>query len=250
MNIKKHKQGRKTNKLFYTIPAAIIVIITMGVMSLMKSSAYKEDPKEVQVELPTRQTKDPVVRKQPERKEKERKREEQHPRQKTFKKTVEESFKRPGRYDEIVAVHPDCIKIVNSQMFDDYINNLSTQQFRDAMITIESGTTEEVVDLITRYKRQASYQHSFRVMMVGMVKNYTGPNRKSRATKAIQDWIDENEDTSEGPKVINLRINKTDTSSVGQSYLVEYTIAKGANEQKFLYEVNYSADKVRTVSFE
>lgn len=153
-----------------------------------------------------------------------------------------------ARLEKIIEFHHDYLGIVNSQMFKDYISSLPSQRHKATKHIIKSGTAKEVIELITQYKKQGKLQKSHRSMIINMVNNYKGTNRKFRAMKAIQDWINENEDASNNPSIVKLKVRKTNTSSVGQSYLISYIIARGTNKQKYLYEVNPYAETVRTVS--
>lgn len=150
-----------------------------------------------------------------------------------------------NHFNEIVKTHSDFLEIVTGQSYKDYINNLPSQEYKAAHKIEEAGTTEEVVSLISRYKSQKHYQDSHTSMLMTMIGNYSGSNRKRRAMDTIQKWINMYENISDNPRIIKLRIRETGSSSMDQTYLVSYTIARGPNKQNYEYEVNPFRRSVR-----
>ncbi len=142
--------------------------------------------------------------------------------------------------NKIVESRRDYLEIVNNQMFADYVNNLPSQQHKISKRIVKSGSTEEVIKLLSDYKWQEDYQRAHRLMIKMVIKNYTGPNRKSQSENIIRNWLKEIKDGSE---VIDLKISKIDK----QTYLVKYTIDRGPYEQTYFYKVNLFANTIGAV---
>ena len=149
--------------------------------------------------------------------------------------------------ENILYDYPGYIEITKSQMFDDYVNNLPLQQFRNAKRIIESGTMEATVKLISDYEKQKDYQKEHIKMVTSIVRNWTGMNRYKRAEMIIQDWARKAEDnavvTSLRVKETNLRTGAGDKNA----YLVYYTIARDSSEQEYLFLVDTFSNSVRAI---
>jgi len=144
---------------------------------------------------------------------------------------------------KINKAHPDYPEIINNQMFKDYINNHPWQQTIPATRIMESGTAEEIIQLISKYKSQEDYQESHRLMIKDVIDNYNVFD-KSRSINILQDWINEEEDNA---KVISLYVKDSTSYSYDHPYLVTYTIARGSNKQKYLYKFDFYADVCQKV---
>lgn len=162
--------------------------------------------------------------------------------QEKYEKGIRSDYglKESTHFNKIAESHPDYLEIVNNQMFADYINNLPSQQHKISKRIVESGATEEVIKLLSDYKEQEDYQRAHRQMIKRMVKNYTGPNRKSQSENIIRNWLKE---IKVGFEVIDLKISKIDK----QTYLVKYTIDVGPYEQTYFYKVNLFTNTVGAV---
>jgi hypothetical protein len=156
--------------------------------------------------------------------------------------TAEEIIQLVSNY-KINKVHPDYPEIIYTQMFKDYVNNLPWQQIRPTTRIMESGTAEDIIQIITNYKSQKDYQESHRLMIKEVIDNYSVFDESS-AISILQDWINKEGDSA---KVIRLSVK--DSNSYGQenSHLVTYTIARGSNKQKSSYKFNLYANVCQKV---
>lgn len=142
--------------------------------------------------------------------------------------------------EKILEIHPDYIEIVNSLMFDDFVNNLPSDEFEEAKLIIESEEpNEKTTKLISDYKAQENYQRSHKTMMKKLVKDYHGPDKKARAVGKLQSWL-----TGKGVDgfVTALKISKIK----GSNYLVKYKL----DRKKLAYAVNLMTDSVSAVWLE
>ena len=150
----------------------------------------------------------------------------------------------------IVKVHddyPSYIESANSQMFDDYVNNLPLQQSKNAKHIIESGATEDDVKLKPDYMKQKGYQREHKKMLMNIVEGRKGMNRYQRDEKIIQDWIRKVEGNA---VVTSLKVKETNirTGIRGKyAYLVYYIIVRDSSEQEYLYLVDTIRNSVRAI---
>lgn len=151
------------------------------------------------------------------------------------------TYQRGDHIYKLLKDHPNYINIADSQKFKDYVNNLPWQQIRPATHIIESGTKEEIIQLISNYKAQEDYQESHRLLIKDVIDSYNVFD-KSHAINILQDWINKEEDNA---KVISLRMEDSSSSRYDQKYLVTYTISKGSNQNEYMYECNLNTNAVR-----
>lgn len=146
-------------------------------------------------------------------------------------------------FREIFGVHKDYEKVVRSQMFSDYVNNLKKDEFEMVKAIIDEGTSEDVNNLISNFKAQIPYQDSHKSMMKKLLLLYSGPNRKELAMDTLQNWLAENGGRT---MVSDLNIRKIG----GNTCLVGYSTGSGMDQEKHLYKINLMADYVRSVWLE
>jgi len=147
--------------------------------------------------------------------------------------------------NSVKKFHPDYPEIIYSQKFEDYVNNLPLQQFKTAIRIKGSGTSEEIIQLISNYKLQSDYQESHRSMIKDVIENYSVFD-DSHAMNILQDWINNEEGNA---KVIRLSVEDNSSNRFTQTYLIKYTIAKGSNQQKYMYEHNPHTKSTRKMVY-
>lgn len=154
-------------------------------------------------------------------------------------------YERNDHVYKVLKSDPVYLDIADSQKFKDYVNNLPLQQYRTASRIIESGTEEEIIELISNYKSQEDYQESHRLMIKKMIENYSALD-KSRAINILQDWINKVENNA---KVISLSVKDSSTHRYDQKYIVTYTISKGPNQNEFMYEYNLITNAIQRMVY-
>ena len=147
--------------------------------------------------------------------------------------------------NSIKKLHPGYHEIIYSQKFKDYVNNLPLQQLKTAIRIKGSGTSEEIIQLISNYKLQRDYQESHRSMIKDVIENYSVFD-ESHAMNILQDWINNEEGNA---KVIRLSVEDNSSNRFTQTYLIKYTIAKGSNQQKYMYEHNPHTKSTRKMLY-
>ncbi len=147
---------------------------------------------------------------------------------------------------KILEDYPGYIDIVDSQIFNNYVNNLPFQQRKNAKRIIESGTTDETARLMSDFMNQKDYQNEHIKMITDIVKNWTGMHRHMRAEKVIQDWIRK---VDASASVTGLRVKETNIKiTVSENaYLVYYAIVKGPSKQEYAYIVDTFSNSVRSI---
>jgi hypothetical protein len=155
------------------------------------------------------------------------------------------TYKSGDHVHNILKDQPDDIKIIDSQMFKDYVNNLPRQQLGNAIRIKESGTEEEIIQLVSNYKSQEEYQESHRLMINEVIDNYNVFD-ESIAISILQDWINKEGDSA---KVIRLSIDNNSSNRFVQTYLVTYTITKGSGQQKYMYEYTPNTKSTRKMVY-
>jgi len=147
---------------------------------------------------------------------------------------------------KILEGYPGYIDIVDSQIFNNYVNNLPFQQRMNAKRIIESGATNEAARLMTDFMNQKDYQNEHIKMITDIVKNWSGMYRHKRAEKVIQDWIRK---VDAGASVTGLGVKETNNKiTVSENaYLVYYAIVKGSSKQEYAYIVDTFSNSVRSI---
>jgi hypothetical protein len=94
------------------------------------------------------------------------------------------------------------------------------------------------------YKERSTpslYQESHMIMIKEVIENYDVFD-ESRAINILQDWINKEEDNA---NVIRLSVEDNSSNRFVQTYLVTYTIAKGSDHQKYMYEYTPNTESTR-----
>ncbi len=143
-------------------------------------------------------------------------------------------------FNEIAKVHPDYLEVVNNQMFTDYVNNLPPEKYKVANRIVESGSIDDVINLITVYRKQVDNQNSHRLMIKRMITNHINQKQKGHVDKVVENWTKE---SGELHTIIKWNIKKI----YEERFLVDYVVNGASYEQKFLYEVDMGSDAVNRV---
>jgi tetratricopeptide (TPR) repeat protein len=143
---------------------------------------------------------------------------------------------------QVLKDDPVYLNIVDSQIFGDYLNELTSYQYKEAKQIMETGSKEDIIKLISDYEKQLDHQKSYRSMVFKMLNVYENPKyrytRIRHAKNVIKDWLREMDNNAE---LVRFGIRKTGKFS----YLLNYSIAKNTFRYDHFYKIN--SNSIRTV---
>ncbi len=141
-------------------------------------------------------------------------------------------------------MYSEYIKTIDSQIFQDYVNELPSSQFRETKQILNNGSQEDIVELINNYEKQKNYQESKRSMILRMIEVHNDPyymrRRISYEKGILYGWLRKMEVNSD---LSHFRLEK-----IGHfSYFLHYATVKNKTEHEYLYEIDTLTNTFRAV---